>query len=320
MSSRITVRIDDIAQETDDIVTLTLSHPTGGELPGYDCGAHIDLYLPNGLVRQYSLWPAPGDRSSFRIAVKREPQSRGGSLAVHEKLKAGDEVEISHPRNNFPLVQGARNIVLLAGGIGITPLLSMALQMSRTDTPFHLHYFTRSPEQTAFLDLMSESGLKAFTTHYFGLGGEEVTHALGRILACREEGAHVYLCGPAPFMEAARSVAERTFPPEAIHLEFFSADTPFLAADGDSFEVRLAKSGVTLTIPSDKTIAQVMIENGIEVELSCEQGICGTCLTKVLEGEPQHEDMYLSEAEHAQNDWMAICVSRCRGRGLTLDI
>ncbi|WP_458793001.1 PDR/VanB family oxidoreductase [Yoonia sp. MH D7] len=320
MSVTISVTVEDVTKENEEVVRIVLANTTGADLPDYDCGAHIDIHLPNGLIRQYSLWPAPGAFKAYHIAVKREPASRGGSAAVHDLLNVGDTLSISVPRNNFALKPDGERAILLAAGIGITPILSMASHLDAIGKDYELHYFTRSREVTAFADLIESSSLMNNTTHYFGLDGQAVQSTLSLILDQYEKGTHVYLCGPTPFIDAVAAIAKPNWPDGAVHLEHFSADAPVLDEGGDSFEVHLAKSNLTYDIPSDKTIADVLMQNGIEIELSCEQGICGTCLTKVLEGTPEHEDMYLSDEEHAQNDQMTICVSRCKGRRIVLDL
>ncbi|WP_417587369.1 PDR/VanB family oxidoreductase [Pararhodobacter oceanensis] len=320
MSDKIDAVITDIIRENDEILRIELANANGAELPQFECGAHIDLHLPNGLIRQYSLWAAPGDNSRYHIAVKREVNSRGGSEAVHAMLSIGDSLKISVPRNNFALDPNGSHAILLAAGIGITPLMSMALHLQANGKLFELHYFSRAPEVTAFADLIANSALAENTTHYYGQTAEAVQSTLQQILQPRPTGTHVYLCGPSPFIDAVKSITAAHWPENTVHFEHFSAEKPVLTAGGDGFELYLAQSDKTFTVPSDQSIADVLTTNGIEVELSCEQGICGTCLTRVVDGIPDHEDMYLSDAEHALNDQMTICVSRCKSPRLVLDL
>jgi vanillate monooxygenase ferredoxin subunit len=252
--------------------------------------------------------------------VKISRQQIRAYVIVQFSGTTSDRVEISPPRNNFALDSKAREVILLAGGIGITPLLSMATHLETGSTQYQLHYFTRSPETTAFHSLIENGPIAAGTTFYFGLGAAAVAEKLGDILKPYRSGAHLYICGPGPFIEAVLAASQDLWPKEAIHLEYFSAESPQLEEGGDTFEVYLEQQGKSITIPSHMSITDVLGENGIEVEMSCEQGICGTCLTKVLDGVPDHQDQFLSEEEQAQNDQMLICVSRCRGKRLVLDI
>ncbi|WP_319825901.1 PDR/VanB family oxidoreductase [Thalassovita sp.] len=320
MKDTLDVLVEAIDRETPEILSITLASVKGGSLPPFECGSHIDLHLSNGLIRQYSLWGSPEDRDRYRIAVKNEANSRGGSRHVHEALSVGDVIPISHPRNNFRMTPGAERVILLAGGVGITPILPMAEELERNGTTYELHYFTRAPELTAFADHIATSLIADKTSHYFGLGPAEVHREMARILAPYIPGSHLYLCGPAPFIEMVLTEAGKNWPKEAVHLEYFSAAPPTSTDRHEGFEVHLAKTGQSFNVPADMSIAEVLVENGINIELSCEQGICGTCLTRVMDGVPDHQDMFLSDEEHARNDQMTLCVSRCKGKRLVLDI
>lgn len=314
------VRVEEIAREAEDIVRLTLADAHNNSLPGYDCGAHIDLHLPTGIVRQYSLVDPPGAAPVYRIAVKREPMSRGGSKYIHEEMRVGEKLRISTPRNNFGLDPRAEHVVLLAGGIGVTPLISMAQYLAASDGSFALYYFTRSIESTAFLDLIQTSKLRDRTKNYFGLSAKEVEGAAEEILRYRP-GSHLYLCGPTPFMDVIKYTAERrNWPQFSIHFEYFSAPVTRNENDQDAFEVQLSRTGQVFEILPTDTIANVLARNGILIQTSCEQGICGTCVTKVLEGVPDHRDFYLSDQEKSRNDTMAICTSRSKTKRIVLDI
>lgn len=289
----------------------------GSPLPDFEAGAHVDLHLPNGLVRQYSLTNAPGDTAAYIIGVKREPDSAGGSAALHEVVREGDVLAISDPHNNFQLVRAAKETLLVAGGIGITPLLAMARSLAASGGTFHLHYFVRSPQHAAFREELIPFGNRC--TVYEGLDAAATRSRLQAILAARPDGGHVYVCGPAPMLEAARALAEQAgWPEAAIHFEYFK--NARIIDDSSAFEVALARSAMTLRVPGGKTIVEVLRENGVFVPTSCEQGACGTCLTTVLDGVPDHQDVYLSRAEQASGACIMPCVSRAKSPRLVLDL
>ncbi|MBK8085459.1 MAG: Rieske 2Fe-2S domain-containing protein [Devosia sp.] len=288
-----------------------------GHLPTFQPGAHIDLHLPNGLVRQYSITNGPGELLAYRIAVKREPGSRGGSAAICDELRVGDVVAISEPRNNFPLRRDATQSILIAGGIGATPLLSMAKALQRSRLGFAFHAFARSE---ALLPLADElEALGDDLVRHLGLDPDETAAQIRDILGPYSFSRQVYVCGPAPMLELTRSLAaELGWPDEAVHFEYFSNTRPIDTSS--SFVVELARSALSLTVPPGKSILEVLRENGIAAPSSCEQGACGTCLTRVLKGEPEHQDVYLNASERAANTTMMTCVSRARSARLVLDI
>ncbi|OIR07194.1 phthalate dioxygenase reductase [mine drainage metagenome] len=313
------VRIARIARETDEIASFELVSADGSALPEFTPGAHIDVHVA-GLIRQYSLCNAPEDSSRYLIAVKREPESRGGSRAMHERLRAGDVLEIGAPRNNFPLDQTTGSKLLLAAGIGVTPLLSMARQLLGRGTAFELHYFTRSAEHTAFRDLLAGPGFKERTSLHYGLDPEALREYLRGLLAHRSAGAQLYLCGPRPFMDLVVATAAMGWPPEAVHLEYFAAAPQPDAVSERAFTVRLARSGASYVIPEDKTIVAALAAQGVDIPTSCEQGICGTCLTGVIEGIPDHRDAFLSDEEKRAGKQILPCVSRAKSPLLVLDL
>ncbi|PMR67446.1 PDR/VanB family oxidoreductase [Halomonas heilongjiangensis] len=306
-------------EEAQDIVTLELADPHGRPLPAFSAGAHIDVRVKEGVIRQYSLCNHPEERDRYLIGVLRDPTSRGGSVAMHEEFQVGDLVQISAPKNHFPLKPAGRTL-LLAGGIGITPLLCMAERLAHLEADFALHYCTRSAERTAFRKRIAASGFAERVHFHFDDGAPEQKLDLEALLATPAPDTRVYVCGPTGFIEAVLSTAKaKGWPGERLHTEYFAgavADT----SDDDSFEVRIASSGASFTVPADKTVHQVLTENGIEVMVSCEQGVCGTCLTRVLEGEPDHRDLYLDDDEHAANDQFTPCCSRARSKVLVLDL
>jgi len=314
------VRVDTIRREAVDVMSFRLVDPAGGALPEFTPGSHIDVRLPTGLVRQYSLCNAPTERLYYEIAVKRELNSRGGSAGMCEQIRQGDLIAISPPRNNFSLVDRASDHLLLAGGIGVTPLLSMARYLRRADRPFRLHYFVRSDAHAAFRDVFSSRSLSGHVKFHCGILPERLSDYLRELLADRRDGSHLYLCGPSPFMDVARAIASEHWPSESIHREYFAADAQVVMAPGKDFEVTLARSGGTYRVPPDKTIIEVLAQHGIAVDVSCEQGVCGTCLTGVLGGTPDHRDAFLTEDEKRSGLKMLPCVSRAESERLVLDL
>ena len=315
------VQIQHISHLADDIIGLTLVHPDGEPLPPFAAGAHIDLQLPNGLLRQYSLCNDPADRSCYRLGILREPDSRGGSASAHEDLKAGEQVMISKPRNLFALVE-AEHSVLLAGGIGITPMLAMAQELAAQGRSFELHYSARSRSRAAFLDVLEQSPwADRVHLHLDDEGGSALQ--LDAVLE-QHAGRQVYICGPAGFIDfldhAARAYG---WAAEQIHIEQFSA--PELEPDSDapepgSFEIQIASSGQLITVSAGQTAYQALKAAGVEVCVSCEQGICGSCLTPLLEGEPDHRDHFQTDAEKAANTHFSPCCSRAHSARLVLDL
>lgn len=303
-------------QVADEIAGFRLE-ALSGQLPTFQPGAHIDVHLPNGLTRQYSLTNGPGETDHYAIAVKREADSRGGSECLHNAVQTGDVLAISAPRNNFPLRRDALHTILIAGGIGITPMLAMAQTLKAQDLPFDLHCFAQGQTHLGFENILNDLG--ASVTPHLGLDPAATGDALRGILKKHGEAQHLYICGPGPMLEAARNIAQAAgWPEEAIHFEYFKNTNEI--DDSSSFEVALARSALTLQVPAGKTILEVLHENGIEAPSSCEQGACGTCLATVIEGEPEHQDVYLSPGERAANKSIITCVSRAKTKRLVLDI
>ncbi len=309
-----------VRDEAIDVKSFELAKSSGDALPPFTPGAHIDLHLGPGLVRQYSLCNGPGDVDRYRIAVKKEPASRGGSEAMHGKINVGDEIGISAPRNNFALKEHAGPALLIAGGIGITPILSMARHLHLGGRHWSLHYFTRSIAHTAFHDVLSERRFLGKVTFHYAAEPEAIRAYLRKVLWHRADNAQLYLCGPRPFMDLVETTASATWPPEAVNLEYFTADSASLSGPRDTFKVTLARSGGDYLIPADKSIVEALAEHGIEIETSCEQGVCGTCLTGVLSGTPDHRDVFLTDEEKLAGDKMMCCVSRAKSDALTLDL
>lgn len=306
-------------QTAQDIVVIELADPHGRPLPAFSAGAHIDVCINNGLIRQYSLCNRQEDRDRYRLGILREPNSRGGSEAMHDKVKIGDLLTISAPKNHFPL-EPAKRTLLFAGGIGITPLLCMAERLAHTQAEFELHYCTRSMTRTAFLDEIQEASFSYNVHLHFDDGKADQKLDLISLATKPAPDTQVYVCGPSGFIEYVLSTfRDQGWSDAQLHTEYFSG-VETVQEDDDSFEVKIASSGASFEVPADKTVHQVLSENGIEIMVSCEQGVCGTCLTRILEGEPDHRDLYLDDSEHAANDQFTPCCSRAKSKTLVLDL
>ncbi|CAG0952464.1 vanillate monooxygenase ferredoxin subunit [Burkholderiales bacterium] len=316
----LTVTVAAIRDEAIDVRSFELRPARGASLPPYAPGSHIDVHPAPGIVRQYSLCGDPRDAGRYLIAVKREAASRGGSAAMHERVREGQELTIGAPRNNFALVAGASHHLLVAGGIGITPLLGMARHLVATGESFQLLCFSRSIAHTAFRDLLSGDDYRGKVGFHYALEPDQVRAYLRKLLWIRPAGAHLYLCGPRPFMDLVEATAAPTWAPDAVHLEYFAADPASLSGPRPAFVVKLARHGGEFEVPEGRSIIEVLAENGVTVETSCEQGVCGTCVTGVLEGEPDHRDIFFTDAEKRANDRMTVCVSRAKGARLVLDL
>ncbi|MEP6501769.1 MAG: PDR/VanB family oxidoreductase [Betaproteobacteria bacterium] len=320
-SPQLEVRVARKTREARDICAFELRLVDGTPLPAFSAGSHIDVHLPGGLTRQYSLCNAPVERHRYLIGVLREPASRGGSQAMHELVREGDTLRIGAPRNHFALAADARHSLLLAGGIGITPILSMAEHLAAAGDDFSLHYSVRSADRAAFVDRLCD-GAFGGRAHVHRDDGDVAQRVdLARLLERPGPGRHVYVCGPKGFIDAVVALAiERGWPQEQVHREFFSGpEVAPLVAD-ESFEVRLARSGRIVVVPKDVSVARALAAVGIDVPTSCEQGVCGTCLTRVVDGVPEHRDLYLTPEEQACNDQFTPCCSRSKTPLLVLDL
>jgi vanillate O-demethylase ferredoxin subunit len=313
------VRIVSKVATATDICAFELARVDGQVLPAFSAGAHIDVHLADGLVRQYSLCNDPRDTHRYVIGVLRDSRSRGGSIAMHA-LAEGSLLEISEPKNHFPLVQDAGHSILVAGGIGITPLLCMAERLAQVGASFELHYCTRSLERTAFRERFARADLQERVRLYFDDATPGERLGLAALLAKPDAHTHVYVCGPGGFIEAVLGAAKTAGWDDAnLHREYFSAAPQ--SADGNAaFQVKLASSGRIINVDPQQSIVQALAACGVDVQTSCEQGVCGTCLTRVLAGTPDHRDMYLTEEEQAANDQLLPCCSRSRTPMLTLDL
>jgi vanillate O-demethylase ferredoxin subunit len=317
--SQLKVKVVSKINEAEDIVSFELASADDAKLPLFSAGSHIDVHIGEGVIRQYSLCNPPHEDHRYQIGVLRDLNSRGGSIAMHDDIMVGDVITISEPKNHFPLVQAKRSL-LFAGGIGITPILCMAERLTRADGDFAMHYCTRAPERTAFRDRISRSPFAQHVVYHHDNGADEQRLQLAELIATPEEGTHIYVCGPGGFIDhVVKTAREKGWPPEQVHLEYFSAGA--VETKGDkAFDVRIASTGQVFTIPAGETVIAVLNHNGIDIPVSCEQGVCGTCLTRVLEGEPDHRDLYMTDKEHAANDQFTPCCSRSKSAVLVLDI
>jgi vanillate monooxygenase ferredoxin subunit len=305
-------------EEADGIIALELVAAEGCTLPQFEAGAHVALFLESGRIRHYSLCNSPLERGRYLIGVQLDPKSRGGSAEVFQNLKVGKRITIGHPKNNFPLRPGAKRAVLMAGGIGITPLLAIAYQLQHDQIEFDLHYCARDPCRVAFSSALREPPLARRVTFHFDDGPVSQQLHLKKALGAPDDKTHLYVCGPAGFIsfvvEGAKALGWQR---PNIHVESFSAEVD---QTGETFFVRAMRSGITCSVPSGMTIAEALLRAGVEVPLSCEEGVCGTCLTPVLEGIPEHRDMVQTDEEKTSNRQIALCCSRSRTPLLIVDL
>jgi vanillate O-demethylase ferredoxin subunit len=315
----ITVKVLKKTREAEDIISFELASTDGKRLPPFSAGSHIDVQVGPDLVRQYSLCNDSTENHRYQIAVLRDPNSRGGSIAVHDRINEGDVITISEPRNHFPLIH-AKHYLLFAGGIGITPILCMAERLAQVNSNFSMHYCTRSLERTAFHSRIKGAPFADKVQFHFDAGPQEQKLDLNAVLDAAQSDTHIYVCGPSGFIEFVTCTARaKGWPSDHVHLEYFSAAPQDTSGD-TAFEVKVASSGESYSIPADKTVTQALLEHGIDIPVSCEQGICGTCIVRVLEGEPDHRDMYFTDEEHAANDQFTPCCSRAKSKMLVLDL
>lgn len=316
--ARLSVRLRSITYLAEQIRGFEFVALDGGPLPPFTAGAHIDVHLPGGWIRQYSLCNDPAQRHRYIVAVLRDAQGRGGSIAMHDQLHAGSIVEISLPRNHFSLSERAERYLFVAGGIGITPIMSMLAAARALGKPFHLYYGTRSPERTAFLDELRplvECGQA--TLHHDG-GHASNGLDLRRLLAPYVPGTHLYYCGPSGFLDAVADAAAG-WPAQAVHCERFSAPSTQGTEDAaGAFDVALARSGLHFTVAPGQSIVDVLRAHGVAVDVSCEQGYCGTCMTRYLGGHPIHRDSVLDDDD--RREFVMICCCRAKDSTLVLDM
>jgi len=311
MPLRVT-RNDKIA---DGIHLLEFRGAEGQPLPEFTAGAHIAIQAPNGALRKYSLCNDPAERDRYLVAVKRETNGRGGSTNIIDNVKAGDQLMVASPINDFKLPPRAQDFLFIAGGIGITPIMAMIRQLRKEGKRFRLFYCSRSPETTAFIDELSAPELKDHVTIHYDQGDPSRSLDLKPVLAERKNREHLYCCGPRPLMEAVRRMTDH-WSSAAVHFEAFSDADTHKPTD-KPFRVRLARSGEVIDVPADKTILEALRAHGLDVPSSCETGTCGTCRTKLIAGEADHRDLVLHDHERA--DTIMICVSRAHSDEITID-
>jgi vanillate O-demethylase ferredoxin subunit len=313
------VVVDKVTREAERVMALDLVAPDGSELPPFAPGGHIDVHVATGIVRQYSLCGDPANRHRYRIAVLLEAASRGGSATIHDAFSVGRRVRITAPRSHFALDTAAPYTVLVAGGIGVTPIIPMALTLQRSGAPFELHYAAHSRATAPFLAELEAGPFAAHVHPHLSAGETPRRFDALATLADAPAGAHVYVCGPARLQDAVTAAtAQLGWSADRVHRERFTADVD---RKGEPFTVVAARSGVTVEVPSERSIVQALADCGIEIPISCEQGVCGTCVSRVISGEVDHRDLYLSEAEKAANGRITVCCSRGRAGGtLVLDL
>ena len=313
------LRVTRIDAVTPRIRRIELANADGGELPAFTAGAHIDVELGNGEARSYSLLNDPGERHRYVLGVLREQNGTGGSAWVHDQLKVGDVVTAPPPSNDFPLDEEGGYHILIAGGIGVTPIVSMAARLASLGREYALHYCARSATEAAFLDDLTAGHGTRLTTHFDG-GDPAVGIDLKTLLAVRPPAAHVYVCGPASLIRSVREVT-KDWPQGTVHYELFTGSVADIeiASNDQPFEIVLKRANRTFTVPADKTILQVLKSEGFKVKTLCTRGSCGTCRVGLISGRVDHRDEVLDDDE--KESFLQVCVSRAMpGETLVLDL
>ena len=311
------VEVADVHAEALEVMKLELRAVGGGQLPAFEPGAHLDVHLPNGIIRQYSLTNDWRERDRYVIGVGRAVDSRGGSSFVHGSVRAGTQLTISAPINNFDLDPAAERFLFIAGGIGITPIMAMIRWCAANAKPWRLIYAARSRQRAAFYEELCALAGPGAQFHFDDEVGQ-VLDAASAIVA-RSEGEWIYCCGPAPLMDSVKALTEH-LPAGTVRFEWFTTPDDDQPRESSAFKVRLERSATEFDVPEHKSILEVLEENGIEHPFSCREGLCGTCLTNVLSGEPDHRDYVLTDQERASGKLMTICCSRSKSPILLLDL
>jgi tetrachlorobenzoquinone reductase len=311
----LTVRVESVTRAADGINLYELRPTNGSELPKFTAGAHVDLHLPNGLIRSYSLCNAESERHRYVVGINNDRASRGGSRYIHESIKPGATLTITAPRNHFALAETAAHTVFIAGGIGITPLMSMVRRLEALGRSWEMHYSARSPEMCAFHETLAAHGERV----RFNFDDGQVAKMLDlpALVARLPRDAHIYCCGPTPMIKAFEAAAAGR-PVGSVHVEYFTPKEE--AATGGGYVVELARMKRSFTILPGKTILDTLLDAGLDIAHSCTEGICGTCETKVIEGIPDHRDSILTPQEQAANQTMMICCSGSKSAKLVLDL
>lgn len=317
----ISVIVKNVVIEAKAVVRLVLGRADNVNLPPFEAGAHIHIKLPNGLLRQYSLCRLQCDPRYYEIAVLKDPQSRGGSAEVHN-LKIGDKVEVSEPKNHFSLLKPKKNTLLIAGGIGVTPLITMAQTLHSLGTPFAFHYCAKSSETAAFVEALKLGPFSDKIVFHFSQELQSGRMDVEQVLGEHIRGTDLYICGPAEFITYVLTQARLLgWSEERLHREYFAA--PVVAEnvlEDMSFTVKIASSAKQFTVGEGQSISQVLEVNGIFIPVACESGVCGTCQTGVVEGNPEHRDVFLTDKEKAQGKLIMPCCSRAKTGSITLDL
>lgn len=308
------VRLENIRFCARDINLYEFKRLDGQAAAAFTAGAHIDIHLPNGAVRQYSLLDLDRDPASYVIGVKYDPKGRGGSKYMHETLRVGTELKISVPRNNFPLIEEAKHSVLIAGGIGITPIFTMLKRLSALGRSVEVHYSSRSRADAAFLDTLQS--LQNVTLNFDDENAGKFID-MTAIVARSNKETHFYCCGPAPMLKAFEAATE-SLAPEQVHVEYFAPQGEKSTEGG--FVVELARSGKTIEVQPGQTILAAVLAAGVDAPYSCEEGVCGACMTDVIEGIPDHLDSVMTPAERTENKKIMICCSGSKSARLVLDL
>lgn len=313
-----------VRYEGRNVQSYELVDADGGDLPPFTAGAHIDVHLADGVIRQYSICNSPRERGRYVIAVLRDERGRGGSKTLHEQWHVQDAVRVSRPRNHFELVGNAGRVILLAGGIGVTPLKAMAHQLKAAGTTHEMHYCVRDADAAAFSDELSTLLGEDLHLHVDGGDRSKGLDIEGLLRDVAADGTHIYCCGPAGFMSACAEAAA-AWPKGSVHFEHFSPPEPVAApegndtgASGEAFTVEIASTGMRLPVPQDRSIAEVLRAANVPIETSCEAGLCATCKVRYLSGEIEHNDYILSDEEH--ENYLTVCVSRAKSGLLVLDL
>ncbi|SAK62593.1 PDR/VanB family oxidoreductase [Caballeronia ptereochthonis] len=312
------VTLKSITSLAEDINAFEFVSADGRPLPAFTAGSHVDVHLPDATIRQYSLCNSPDERHRYVVAVLRDPAGRGGSVAMHDTLRAGQKLFISAPRNHFALSDSARRHVFIAGGIGITPIMAMIAEAQKRNEPFHLFYCARTSQRAAFLDRLKALVDRGDVSLHFDNGDPRNGLDLASTLENYVADTHLYYCGPGRFMDAIEA-ASAHWPAGTRHCERFTASELIKTTEAEAaFDIELRRSQKTLTVPPGESIVDVMRANGIEVDTSCCEGYCGTCMTRYLAGEPLHRDSVLDDED--REEFVMICCSRSKSTKLVLDL
>jgi tetrachlorobenzoquinone reductase len=310
-------RVQAMRLENESVLLIEFRAPDGQDLPAFEAGAHIDLFLPNGLLRSYSLSNSQDETHRYVVGVSRDAKSRGGSDWIHDNLRLGQVLEIAAPRNNFPLKENADHSILFAGGIGITPMLSMVRRLTDLGRSWELYYCVRTRDLLALQDELAQVALQDSSRIHLHVDAENDGRVLDipGIVSAAPAGTHMYCCGPLPMIAGFEEAIEGRGS-EFKHVEYFAAKEAPKAEGG--FEVELTESGVTLQIQAGKTILNTMLDAGLDAPFSCGEGICGTCETRVISGIPDHHDLVLTDSEKESNETVMICCAGSKSPRLVL--